>query len=139
MEIYGIPCSYFDENNLWHEFFSYIESLFPYPELNLNLSEINLQNAKNVQISFFPHNDAVWENKDHPLSTYKKPFIYICLLSFEDYEEFKKTTFQKIYSFITSHYKINEWLIVYYPNVVIKNEISYVKKQVFLIRRMFFY
>lgn len=126
MEIYGIPCSYIDESSLWHEFFSYVESLFPFPELALNLSEINVQSAKNVQVSFFPQNDAVWENKDHPLSTYKKPFVYVFLLCFEDYEEFKKNSFAKVTAFITAHHKINEWVVVYYPNVVIKNEISYV-------------
>ena len=128
MEIYGIPTSYIDENNLWHDFYSYVESLFPFSELNLCLTEINIQIIKNVQISFFEQNDVVWENKDHLIYTYKKPFVYIYLLAFEDYEEFKKNTFPKVFSFITAHNKINEWMVIYYPNVFIKNELSYVYK-----------
>ena len=126
MEIYGIPNCYIDDNNLWNDFFSYIESLFPFPELNLNLSEINLQTLKNVPVSLFDQNDAVWENKDHLINTYKKPFVYIYLLSFEDYDEFKKTSFAKLSTFITSQHKITEWLVIYYPNIVIKTENSYV-------------
>lgn len=126
MEIYGIPTSYTDDNNLWHDFYSYIESLFPFQELNLNLKEINIQIAKNIQLSFFPYNDAVWDNNDHQIYTYKKPFVYFYLLSFEDYDEFKKNSFQKIYNFIAANHKLNEWMVIYYPNITLKNEISYV-------------
>lgn len=126
MEIYGVPTCYTDDHNLWHDFFSYIEILFPIAELNLNLNEINLQTAKNVPISFFPHNDVVWENKDHPINTYKKPFLFLYLVSFDDYDEYKKTNYEKLFEFINANYKINEWIIIYYPNFVINSEISYV-------------
>lgn len=126
MEIYGIPTLYIDESGLWHDFFIYIEQLFPITELSLNLNEINLQIAKNVQISFYHQNDAIWENKDSPIHTFKKPFLYIYMISFDDYDEFKKANYEKIYSFISSNYKINEWLLIYYPNFVINSDSIYV-------------
>lgn len=121
MEIYGLPVCYHDENNLWHDFFAYIESLFPLQEIKVD-SELNIQTVKNVRISFFPHNDNFWEQNGSLINTYKKSYLNIYLLSFEDYDDYKKNIFSKVEEFVKNNYKNSEWRVVYFPNILIKNE-----------------
>ena len=145
MESFGIPICYYDETNMWHNFYRFVESVFPLDKVKTDISDIDDQVLRDLNIQFFPHSDKIWEDQEHLINTYKKPYMYIYLLCFEDFDVFKNEIKVKIQAFLDSVSKRVEWLILYFPSIQISSEASlvnfffYCKNFLYIMNKLVFF
>ncbi len=127
-----ISVAYQDNSQCWTYFKQLSASLFPIKDIKFNF-DIGEFSLKNFRPSFYPENDSFFADSDSPIKVYKRPYVYLSLITFASIQEYLALLKPQIEAFVNRHEKKpdgeepDEWLIIYTTPKQISSEIEYVK------------
>ena len=109
-----LTVAYYDEENLWPHISSYIQSQLPLTDIRFSsLSSMNnIDEFLKISPKFIKHENAFWSDTFE--DAFKKPYLWIYILNYTDYETFKVKNKPKIRDLVNKMMEQRiEWLILF--------------------------
>ena len=114
MSLDYFPVAFYDEASIWEHFSAQINSRLPIYGVNLNLPEGDILMPP-LPIKFISHTESFW-HEDLEF-TYKRPYLWIFILKFTNFEIFKRDIKPKLKELVSQMQKWTiEWLVVFVPS-----------------------
>jgi hypothetical protein len=114
MSLKDFTVAYYDEFGIWDHFSHHVETRLPIYGVNLNLPEGDILMPP-LPLKFISHTEGFWH--EEPEFSYKKPYLWLFILKFTNFEIFKRDIKPKLKELITQMQLKNiEWLIIFVPS-----------------------
>lgn len=115
MNITNFPVAYYDEFGIWGMFSQFITSRLPINGVSLNSPEGDIL-LPPLTVAFLPHTEAFWHSQSE--DSFLKPYLWIFVLKFTNYELFKRDMKLKLKELIGQMQDKNiEWLVLFVPSL----------------------
>ncbi len=127
-----VAVAYLDNSQCWPYLKQLVSSLFPIKDIKFNF-DVGEFSVKNFKPSFYPVNDSFFDDADSPIKAYKRPYLYIFIVTLTSVQDYHNSVKSQIEAFIEKREKKvegddkDEWLIIYTTPKPIVSEIEYVK------------
>jgi len=125
-----VAVAYLDNAQCWPYLKQLVSSLFPIKDIKFNF-DVGEFSIKNFKPGFYTMNDPFFDDADSAIKAYKRPYLYIFIVTFTSIQEYNNTIKSQIEAFIEKREKKvdgddkDEWLIIYTTPKPIASEIEY--------------